>query len=597
MKKLNFALLAAVMALLVLPSTALAENTEHKHCVCGGHNTTDCTHTNEITWTELSATNLGTDGKLSAGNYYLTGDLNAPAGHSITITIGTVNICLNGHSIIGANDANQAAILVDSGATLNITDCSTDEVGKITHNITSSDSSATIRRGITNDGTFNLWNGSITGNYSGYGYQGGGVYNGSSSSKNAVFNMYGGSITGNFASTGGGVYMPFGTFNMYGGSITKNTANQSGGGVQTSGEFTMYGGVISGNTAKWGGGGVRNSGTFTMSGGSITNNTNTNNSEGGGVFISSSGTFTVSGNVEITGNKANEDANNVYLSSSSDSSGTITKAVIKVSGEFAKDTTGAVTARIGVTTATTPTEDSPVTISAELPNDYANAVASDNDTYEVVISSNTLLLKAKTHESHCVCGSITCDSTADPHKKGGTWTGISDLSKITADGNYYLTADVTLSSATKNGYYFGWIVNYDVVLCLNGHSIIMDSPLKDNSRTEYEVVSTILVNNDKTLTITDCRSTVGKITHKSGKTGSGIMNCGTLNLWNGNITGNRDESTNNGGGGVYNKDGTFNMYGGSITNNSTSAKGGGVNNGHAGLATSTFNLLDRKSVV
>ena len=79
--------------------------------------------------------------------------------------------------------------------------------------------------------------------------------------------------------TGSGVYVN-GTFNMYGGSISGNSAIY-GGGVRIERTiknpvFNMYGGEITNNKAASSGGfggGVYVNGTFTMSGGSITKNT------------------------------------------------------------------------------------------------------------------------------------------------------------------------------------------------------------------------------------------------------------------------------------------------------------------------------------
>jgi len=61
--------------------------------------------------------------------------------------------------------------------------------------------------------------------------------------------------TSSISSSGGGVYISFGTFTMNGGKISGNTAT-FGGGVYSCGIFTMNGGQISSNTASYAGGGV-----------------------------------------------------------------------------------------------------------------------------------------------------------------------------------------------------------------------------------------------------------------------------------------------------------------------------------------------------
>ena len=61
--------------------------------------------------------------------------------------------------------------------------------------------------------------------------------------------------------------------------------------------------------------------------------------------------------------------------------------------------------------------------------------------------------------THCVCGTGNLSVEGHTHKEE-TWTGISKLSDINREGNYYLTQDVTLTSA--------WTCQRNVNLCLNG---------------------------------------------------------------------------------------------------------------------------------
>jgi hypothetical protein len=87
------------------------------------------------------------------------------------------------------------------------------------------------------------------------------------------FIMNGGTVSGNTARTnGGGVAASNeGTFILYNGSITGNTGTRGGGAaVSLNSTFTMSGGNISGNTAKDSGGGVYVWGVFTKTGGTIT---------------------------------------------------------------------------------------------------------------------------------------------------------------------------------------------------------------------------------------------------------------------------------------------------------------------------------------
>jgi len=92
-------------------------------------------------------------------------------------------------------------------------------------------------------GTFTMENGEIFGNTSNS--YGGGVY----VTSEEAFTMYGGKISDNTASFGGGVSNN-GTFTMHDGVISGNTANSSyGGGVYVRGTFTKTCGIIYGYSA------------------------------------------------------------------------------------------------------------------------------------------------------------------------------------------------------------------------------------------------------------------------------------------------------------------------------------------------------------
>ena len=156
------------------------------------------------------------------------------------------------------------------------------------------------------------------------------------------------------------------------------------------------------------------------------------------------------------------------------------------------------------------------------------------------------------------------------------WTPISTADKlngITEAGNYYLTGEVTLTKA--------WKPADGVVLCLNGYSITANAN-----------VETIIVESDRTFTLTDCKreGKEGKITHgfnnKTNKTHYyfGVWVSGTFNMYGGSITGNNQSGKAVAGGGVYvGEGGIFNMYGGKITDN-ISSSGGGVG------VSGTFNM-------
>ena len=309
-----------------------AEDGAHTHCVCVGHYAADSshfTHNDKTAWTGVSSLKAITE----AGNYYLLNDVEVEYNNSNSVKdyvwqpVSGVKLCLNGHSIIGKNSNERSMIEVNSGVTFDLTDCKT--TGTVTHGEDRRGKQTTGRAvdigygSYSTTATFNLWGGSITGNFCNDSAGGVAITSG-------TFNMYGGTITGNTAGlrkqrgygAGGGVFVDMrGTFNLYRGEISDNTAVYQGGGgvyVYTTGKFTMHDGLITRNTvtllgestysnsADYGGGGVLNRGTFIMENGTISDNTvvpfaDNGTQGGGGVF--NTGTFTME-NGTLTGNKA-----------------------------------------------------------------------------------------------------------------------------------------------------------------------------------------------------------------------------------------------------------------------------------------------------
>ena len=312
-----------------------AKDGAHTHCVCVGHYAADSshfTHNDKTAWTGVSSLKAITE----AGNYYLLNDVEVEYNNSNSVKdyvwqpVSGVKLCLNGYSIIGKNNNARSTIEVNSGVTFDLTDCKT--TGKVTHGEDRL-GKQTTGRGVdigygsySTTATFNLWGGSITGNFCNDSAGGVAITSG-------TFNMYGGTITGNTAGlrkqsgygAGGGVFVDMrGTFNLYRGEISDNTAVYQGGGgvyVYNTGKFTMHDGLITRNTvtllgkstssysadyADYGGGGVLNKGTFIMEKGTISDNTvvpfaDNGTQGGGGVF--NTGTFTME-NGTLTGNKA-----------------------------------------------------------------------------------------------------------------------------------------------------------------------------------------------------------------------------------------------------------------------------------------------------
>ena len=605
-EELNMTRLHAISEALNAPMT-VAEGEHADHPVCGDVNCKE--HGGVLTeWKPLSCDESGTltiDGaewerpgtsyQLPAGNYYLEKDISLPStdeGEATYILIkDDVNLCLNGHSITKTGKGNTIYCYgaVNNRRTFSLCDCHKDGENGITRSDDNNNCTGvyvadecsfnmyggTISGqvyGVNGYGNFNMYGGKITNNQDGvrkegsYGQDGiNNIYGGvicenqnrgitvfrnvaSNVCYGAILNMTGGEIRGNGT---GGVYMNRDiTFNMSGGAITGN--NDSGVYTDSYGTFNMTGGKITGNSAD-NGAGVYMKGTFNMTGGEITGNNITGNS-GGSVYVDSNSAFTVSGTAKIQDNwiggtlkdgvyvqDNGQAAGNVYLTSYEKI--TIGKAGLKTD------------ASIGVTYADTITTDTDVTVATGADNgwQYGN-ITSDDPNYKVWQTGNDVKLTAtKTLQEHPICGGICTDG----NHSNEVWKGISDLSQITSDGNYYLTKDVQLTGA----WYFPSDVK-NVKLCLHGKTI--------TGAGGYDI---IIVGEEKSLDITDCQESIGKITHASGY-GRGITVKGTLTLWNGDITGNNAVSN---GGGVYVSSGsTFTMNGGTITKNDAGSSGGGV---------------------
>ncbi len=240
------------------------------------------------TYVELQPNNL----TLTNGTYYLSNDLDM---NTITIE-GDVTLCLNGRSLTHSGDTG-SVIVVNSG-TFTLCDCK-DNAGRITGGKGEED-------------------------------YGGGIF----VCSNARFIMLGGTICGNAAKYGGGISIGVGnnnaantSFTMSGGVIEGNAAESQGGGVFCGAtcEMTITNGVIKNNTAESRGGGIFSGTTSKVNllanaeldkvlvfGNKVGSNGNGGGYAGLGLGNAAS-TVKIEGNVNITGNKKNNDENNIAL--------------------------------------------------------------------------------------------------------------------------------------------------------------------------------------------------------------------------------------------------------------------------------------------
>ena len=230
----------------------------HKHTLCNktagthsgaGHSDSCGTSITFKEWTDAEAQAQYGAGATAAnrlpnkGSWYLTNPVTLTAPH--VVDGGELNLCLNGNNV--TLNAEGAVFSVKNDGVLNLTDCK--GTGIITHAGSNNGAGVSVGTGGdgTTAGTFNLYNGKITGNNN-PSDNGGGV----SVLSDGRFNMYGGTITNNKAASGGGVYVADNaTVTISGGTITNNVADSDGGGMTVGNcQVTLSGKVtITGNTS------------------------------------------------------------------------------------------------------------------------------------------------------------------------------------------------------------------------------------------------------------------------------------------------------------------------------------------------------------
>ena len=490
------------------------------HPVCGAV----CNHKDasgdpvheDIVWTPVSsATGLN-----NGDNIYLTDDITLTRTWQISAG-GTVNLCLNGHTIT-ANGDFDAITLTSNTNTLNICDCSKSCSGKITH-------------GTKEDHTT---------------YSGAGVYMTAAGGRKATVNMYGGTITGNTghkveikgttSTCGGGVYVDENAqFFMRGGSITGNTADV-GGGVYYTASNSLY---VSGNV-------------------NITDNKGTDDNNNNVYVPSSYGTpptvpFYIGGDGLAEEAKIGVRVNDGVIGTGEHSpvaqfapQTNMTSAYHK--GNFSADNGGVYGFKME---------------------------AREHDT---LTSTHVVNLYNGLPHQHPICGK-TAENCTDGHgdvvwtpltsANGKPSAGSTKLSTgnfsttvgyVLPAGHYYLSTELTLDKPL--------LIKKGVSLCLNGKTLTVSS---NNSA--------VIIDTNCDLTLCDCsEEQTGTITHAASATGRGVymgISDGNANSYNGSftmyggsITGNHIAA--NSGAGVYMRYGMFNMHGGSITGNTTAENHG-----------------------
>ena len=180
--------------------------------------------------------------------------------------------------------------------------------------------------GIYNSGTLTLTSSTVSGNFAD---EGGGIYNfgnltlasstvsgNNSSLGGGIFNrgtliLAGSTVSGNNSSLGGGIFNR-GTLILAGSTVSGNTAFFSGGGIHNDygSALTLNSSTVSGNIATTdnaNGGGIFNRGTSTLTSSTVSGN---NASDGGGIF-NSGGTLTLNSST-VSGNTAQTDGGGIH---------------------------------------------------------------------------------------------------------------------------------------------------------------------------------------------------------------------------------------------------------------------------------------------
>ena len=238
LRKLSFSNTGAGYAVTLNDKGDVILSLPHKHTLCNktsgqhtgaGHSDSCGTSITFEEWTDAAAQTQYGDAATAAnrlpasGDWYLKQNVNLTATHEVNGK--TLNLCLNGNKVTLNTDG--AVFSVKNGGVLNLTDCKS--TGIITHATSKNGTGVSVEAGGdgTTAGTFNLYNGKITGNNNLNG-EGGGV----SVLSDGQFNMYGGTITENKAATGGGVNVADNAaVTIGGGSIINNNADTDGGGM------------------------------------------------------------------------------------------------------------------------------------------------------------------------------------------------------------------------------------------------------------------------------------------------------------------------------------------------------------------------------
>ena len=570
---------------------------DHKHCLCTGASKTGCGH-EAVTFAAWSDPN-----KLpAAGNYYLTCDVALTNRVEVS---GELNLCLNGKTITANGQENTGADMhfkvMDQGV-LSITDCAK-QPGKLTGGTYG----VVLMNWDTSGGTFNLYNGILTGNEGNA--SGGAVMVQCAKAEGNTFNMYGGKIIGNTehafvkdgqikGGNGGGVYVLRSTFNMYGGEISGNeavkltengkTAGGRGGAVyaELGSKVNLLGGTIQNNYATGDGGGVYviNPNTvLTLDGAQVNGNQADNSAgailvatrahlefksgqvmnnqtakSGGGLYISTNTTMNMTGGI-ISGNRSVKAGGGIalYRSQATLNGGTITENIASDGGAIQcsaskLDIKNAEITKNAVTGSGGAIRISRVTVGEEsFPSEVVFQAGLIGDNTAKI--GGGIEMEGVGSKLTMTGGKISGNAVKD--SGGGIW--VSTKTSFVMEGGI-----ISGNAAEKSG---GGVVLYKATGEFIGGEITGNKAATS--------AGGVYVNQEGT----ECVFRGTLISKNSTKNGAGVLiaNKATAELKAGKISGNTATSS---GAGVYvSSNSSFKMTGGSISGNTAKASGGGLN--------------------
>ena len=504
-----------------------AISTEHQHCLCAAA-AQGCDHTNQVwqAWESNASLPTGT------GCYYLLEDVVLASQANIA---GDVKLCLNGHTVSMAEDAeNVRVIKLQEKANLYLTDCQGS--GKLTGGNAEYGGCVNINRGAA----MYLYGGSITGNtsLSASGGQGAGVY--VQATKDGVkageFYMYGGSITGNEAVWGAGVYgASTAKIDIYGGSISGNHASSYGGGIYATGaETNLYAATLESNTA----------------------------GSGGAVYVTGANSQLNITGTTFTNNKITGYAGGAILAQSNGTQVNITGAT------FSGNEGQAGGALFASTNTTLNVEDSVFTGNTANQGAAIYTLRSTAKLEKVTLEKNTVTGKGTLY---IAAGDVTLDNTTIKNNSGGSGTGITTASgTATVNGeNTVFYPNVTMLSGSISG---------NTSAKGSGGAVLLQSKtvftMKGGSISGNRAMwcGGVYASTNSTFNMQG-GSISGNYTEKNGGGVHALR--ATLNLSGGTISGNTAKAS---GGGVYLSGSRLNLSGTAIVNNKaeTGTGGGGI---------------------